>query len=332
MVQALPEASLRSYRTQQAFTAAALLVAQEAWENVDVSAPFESWSEVSPTVTAVLETMQARAAQDGAAMVPDVLAEKGTPVEPRYELVPERISGFAGAGYAAEGVLVAAPIVTRRRFLDGMKPDAALAAGRQVLAGVVRTAMADAGRQGAALGMLTRPALGWVRMLNPPSCSRCVQLAGIASSREPFLRHPRCDCRAVPGVEGAETDPTMNPREYFDSLTAGEQDRIWGRAGARAIRDGADMNQVVNARRGMSTVQQPGSVKWMITNEGMTSRGFANTRMISGGWAERVNSEGGRRRVTRARLMPETIYQVARDEDDARNLLHRYGYIISGRP
>lgn len=38
---------------------------------------------------------------------------------------------------------------------------------------------------------------------------------------------------------------------YFNSLSAAEQDRLFTKAGAEAIRSGADLARVVNARRGM---------------------------------------------------------------------------------
>lgn len=40
------------------------------------------------------------------------------------------------------------------------------------------------------------------------------------------------------------------PGDYFESLDRAEQDKIFTKAGAQAIRDRADINQVVNARRG----------------------------------------------------------------------------------
>src|SRR5688500_1052764 len=61
----------------------------------------------------------------------------------------------------------------------------------------------------------------------------------------------RCDCVHIPVAEDTSDDLRTNPRAYFDSLSVAEQDKAFTKAGAEAIREGADMNQVINARRGM---------------------------------------------------------------------------------
>lgn len=328
-LQTIPEASAESYRTQQRLTAAAVLAARRAWAGVDPDAIDESWAETSPALAAVLTRLQGAAAVDAADAVPLSLADQGIEVDPEYEIQPRAVAGFAGQGYEPTTVFQSAPIAAKARIASGVEPVAALTVGGKLLSGIVETAMADAGRQGAALAIHARPKVGFVRMLNPPSCSRCAVLAGKPSRREPFLRHPRCDCRAIPSMEDLYTDVTFRQREYFDSLTGAEQDRIFTKAGARAIRDGADMGQVVNARRGMYPVQKPGTVKWMATREGTSRRGWAGWRMHQAGLGDYVKAGDGSRyrRLTAQRLMPETIYEVARDQEDAVRLLRMYGYI-----
>lgn len=111
-----------------------------------------------------------------------------------------------------------------------------------------------------------------------------------------------CDCFHVPGRVATVGDLRTDPAAYFRSLSREEQDRIFTNAGAQAIRDGADIGQVVNARRGMYVV---GGRRY--TRESTTRRG--------------VYRRGGRR------WMPEEIYRRARDRDEALELLRRYGYI-----
>lgn len=125
-----------------------------------------------------------------------------------------------------------------------------------------------------------------------------------------------------------EQDLTMNTGEYFETLSPEEQARIFTKAGAQAIRDGADINQVVNARRGMSTIQSPGSTKWMVTSEGTAGRrGRAARAMDSAGLSVRSKDNVMRFRLTRQRLMPETIYQISTGPEDTQRLLRMYGYI-----
>jgi hypothetical protein len=97
--------------------------------------------------------------------------------------------------------------------------------------------------------MVATPAVGgYVRMLTTPSCSRCVILAGKWFRwNQGFQRHPRCDCRHIPASENISDDLTTSPIDYFRSLSNQEQDRVFGSAGAQAVRDGANISHVVNA-------------------------------------------------------------------------------------
>jgi hypothetical protein len=134
-------------------------------------------------------------------------------------------------------------------------------------------------------------------MLSPPSCSRCVILAGrFYAVNAGFARHPRCDCVHIPVAESLHSEVT-SPRAYFDNLDPAEQDKTFTRAGAQAIRDGADPAQVVNARRGMQTA--------------------ADGRLYT-------TEAAGRR----PRLMPEQIYADAANREDAIRLLKRFGYLL----
>jgi hypothetical protein len=155
---------------------------------------------------------------------------------------------------------------------------------------------------------VTPSVTGYVRMLNPPSCSRCVVLAGkFYRWNEGFERHPQCDCRHIPTTENLAGDLTTDPQAYFDSLTPAEQDDTFGVAGAQAIRDGADMGRVVNARRngGVRKAQLFGK--------------SAFTTTVGTG-------RGGRRGP---RIMPETIYAIAGDDRaEAIRLLRVHGFIF----
>lgn len=76
-----------------------------------------------------------------------------------------------------------------------------------------------------------------------------------------------------------------------------EQDKVFGKASAEAIREGADMARVVNARRGM----------------------------YEAGGRQFTHEVAGRR----PRLMPEQIFREARgNRDEALRLLRLHGYLI----
>ncbi len=94
-------------------------------------------------------------------------------------------------------------------------------------------------------------------MLNPPSCKRCIILAGKWFRwNEGFLRHPRCDCRHIPASENIAGDFTTDPYQAFHALTPEQQEKEFGKIEARAIRDGADIYRVVNLQaRGLGTAR-----------------------------------------------------------------------------
>lgn len=173
----------------------------------------------------------------------------------------------------------------------------------------------DAARAAASLAIAARPAVnGWVRMMNPPSCSRCAVLAGrFFRWNQGFARHPRCDCRHIPSQEADYSDVRLSGDKWFHDLSPGEQDRIFTKAGAQAVRDGADLGQVVNARRGMSTAQI-GNRRAVVSTEGTTRRGLASRARTGRNMSQRV--------------MPETIYDIARDREDAIRLLKLNGFIL----
>ena len=109
--------------------------------------------------------------------------------------------------------------------------------------------------------------------------------------------------------------------------------RVLGsKANARAYKDGADLNQLVNAYRRKGSVQsaQWGDRRIKYTLEGTTRRGAASYRMIAAGYANDYIKMGGRyTRVDRPRLMPETIYEsCARTGRDPRAMLAAYGWIL----
>lgn len=191
---------------------------------------------------------------------------------------------------------------------------------------IVSTLVNDAGRS--AMGVFTTSRArqyGNIRTLTPPSCSRCAILAGrFYRWSDGFQRHPHCDCTMTPGTRDSAL-PDLNrafERGEITDLT---------KAQTKAIADGADISQVVNARKGMSTVTFAGR-RVQITTEGTTSRGLAFRALSSRGTTTQRFTTGTRpvtRTVARApRLSPEAIYNVAEDRADAIRLLRANGYLF----
>lgn len=108
-------------------------------------------------------------------------------------------------------------------------------------------------------------------------------------------------------------------------------EQVLSRAQRAAIDDGADINQVVNASRGMQTVNFAGR-RLRVTTEGTTARGLAFRALSSRGTTTRnyLGANGSvTRNVARApRLSPEAIYRIADSRGEAIRLLRINGYIL----
>lgn len=286
--------ALDHYRRQQRITAAGVLAARRARAQGPLA------------VARIVAAFQLLAARDALNSIGPMLAEQGIPDEPLASVAVASVAGVASDGRSLDTLFEQAP----NSFTTSL---------------MAATQIQDAARGAGSLGIATRPNItGYARMLNPPSCSRCAVLAGkFYRWNDGFQRHPRCDCRHIPAIESTWGDLTTNPNTYFDSLSASEQDRIFTKAGAQAVRDGADVSQVVNARLGMSPAQIGGR-DVLVTTSGTTVRGLAGTRL-----GDPVKVAGQRyRRSSKPRVMPETIYRYADSREDALRLLKLNGFIF----
>lgn len=158
----------------------------------------------------------------------------------------------------------------------------------------------------------------YVRVLAPPSCKRCAILAGrIYRDNEGFDRHPGCDCQHWPVTSWEEAEQQGLVISFEDLFERGEV-RGLSEADERAIRDGADPVQVVNATAG---TRQPG-----ITNALTTEVFGRKVKATTYGTTKR--SAWRKANPSRpVRLRPESIYRFARDREDALRLLRLYGYL-----
>lgn len=183
---------------------------------------------------------------------------------------------------------------------------------------LVESLVQDAGRLAQQVDATTRPRIAHVRHLNLPSCNRCAVLAGrVYRFSEGFRRHPGCDCVMIPTT-------LANDSLTYDIEELVRTGQVTGLSAAdrRAIADGADFNQVANAKRGMRTATVYGR-RVQITTEGTTARGVAGKAL--GNLAKAAGSRY--RRSANIRLSPGEIYKQATDRADALRLLKLHGYI-----
>jgi hypothetical protein len=310
---ALPDAAATYWRRQQNINASAAALAGRAWQLS--GGDTDRWLSTLDFVVAAVSRAQAQSAILAGDYVADALADLDVDAQPRVRVNVAPLVGRTGSGLSLRALYANLPQQYQSRLLA--EEPAALTGTTRQLQASVQTAISDAGRASESLHITVRPQVGYVRMLVPPSCSRCVVQAGkYFKWNAGFKRHPRCDCRHVPASESTAGDMRVNAKKYFRSLPKEQQDNTFGVSGAQAIRDGANITQVINADQGMRAAQVYGR-NLTITDQGVTKRGFAG----------QVFRARNRNAANTPRLMPESIYQIAEDRNDAIRLLRLSGYV-----
>ena len=305
----------------------------------------EAWRDAVANIGQDLLSLQSQAAAQADGYVTAALTAQGA--SPAADAAVNS-AGFTdltdGGGSWLRNLIFAPNSVVGQALVEGLSRPAALARGQMVANSIVLTGMQDVGRSAVQTATLTRPtAKNYVRMPRRPSCARCAILAGRRyRALAAFKRHPRCDCIHVPAAEDAN-DWVTNPVEYFKSLSTADQDRIFGKATARAIRDSdysqTAMNQLVNAREGIDTVTTFGR-QVQITRTGTTTRStFGGYEVLEDGTFRRRSDSDLRRtgyrqpRVAKEpRLLPDEIYSLADefgwDRAEVLRQLRRFAYIV----
>ena len=287
------------YRSRRRIIAVVARAARQAWRQVDRADLSGSWRAMLPRLLVTVAGAQLAAARQADEYLTAVLAAQGLDADPDGSVQAVALSGVASDGRSLDTLLTEPVITTKLAISRGATVPRAMAVGYTHLDMIARTQVADAGRVADQVALTARPAVtGYVRMVVGSTCSRCLILAGRRYEwNQGFQRHPNCDCIHIPAAEDTADDLRTNPRAAFDAMPPEEQDRVFGKAGAEAIRDGADMARVVNARRGMYT---------------------AGGRLFT-------HEAAGRR----PRLMPEQILREADgDRAEAIRLLRLHRYIL----
>lgn len=288
-----------------------------AWSALDPADLSGSWAaSVGPAMVRTLSAAQRLATVGASQYVTAAVDAQGGDPAAEGTVNSAAFSGSAADGRSLAGLLYVPVLRTKVAIGAGLPVREALASGASELAMLVGNEVADAGRDAAGAAMTTtRSVHGYVRMVSGSACSRCIILAGkFYRWNASFERHPQCNCTGIPTIENRPGDLTTDPHAFFDHLTSAQQEARFGKADAQAIREGADINQVVNARRGLYQTKIFGR-DVQATGEGTTRRGLARQQMTAAG-------------VQGARLSVAQIYaDAAGDRDLAISLLRRFGYL-----
>lgn len=306
---------------------------QALWRELDFRDLTGSWeSLVGPEIVRAVALGQATAASGSDQYVAAVAMAEGDLPDTAGRVRASAFAGRAADGRPLDSLLYLPVITAKQSIAAGLDEVEAMMRGLYQLLKMAASEVADAGR-GATGASITasRTINGYIRVVNSPACGRCIILAGKEYGwNTGFQRHPRCDCIHMPAKlikRGRHHPGALDPASYFRGLSAAEQNRVFTVAGARAIRDGASMSSVVNARRSMYTADAYGrSVR--ATRDSATRRGIwyqaERRRAIALG---RVPQSGRGFQLRSPRLLPEEIYKLAGSRDEAIAMLRRFGYL-----
>lgn len=316
------------------------------WRQVEPSELDDSWALVGPRIAQTVAAASVSNAAGMGRLTQSVARADGARGE---VLVPEAFRGVDGSGRSLASLLFGAVTTTKEAIAAGSSLADAMVVGGSYLTVMAKTAIADVERSGSLAAATGKGYTFYVRLVNPGACSRCAVLAGSTRFTTSFQRHPGCKCSTVP-LKRPDAIPDgfhASAQEHFDSLSPDEQERIYTKAGAEAIRLGADPISVVNARRGANRQQMDGAIAYgpariqrsvigrnrdgspiygYVTQEGTTRRGrFGRTQEGLGSTVSR--GSGRYSRVNRPRLMPESIVGLTDDVNTRRLLLRDAGYL-----
>ena len=269
-----------------------------------------------------------QAQQDNAALVSVThgmtLTGQGYQLEPLGHIRPAGFAGIMPDGDPLDMIPAAVSNRVRERLATGSTPLRAWQAGGELLATIVQTALSDSSRMAKMVAGLATPRTLYVRILTPPSCPRCAVLAGKRGFWDkPFKRHPRCDCSQIPiPMDSDDTweGPEFDGYAFFKSLSEREQNKFFGTANAEAIREGADLAQVVNAESGMTAVGD------RFTTAGTTRRSRAIQYYLGADNVPRGTPAFDRLSV------PQIIRQTEGDPQRRIGQLYRHGYLTDVPP
>lgn len=250
-----PNSSIRQYDRQQqiaAVTVAAMRrIALRMGDDFDAG-----WWRLRAQAVQTLQLGRAAAIHAAVPYTSAVLAETGQAGAPAGAIVPTTFLAYAPSGAPVTETLDVLPMKAKQAVAGGATAVEARIAAASWLGRVAYTMLADTSRDVYQADMISRPQVtGYVRMVAPGACSRCIILAGKRFLwNQGFQRHPNCNCRHIPASEALAGDMTTDPYAYFKSLTDAEQEKVFGKVQAQAIRDGADIYRVENTRlRGLGT-------------------------------------------------------------------------------
>ena len=179
----------------------ALLAKLAYWHKVGLDLD-TSWRRVRPAATRTLSQAMHETALHAALFVDELMIATDQTAEPEMLVNPYAFLGSLPNTMPLDTAFEPAIYRTKQAIKNGYAFPLAKQAGLAYIMQTIGTALADLRRDIISVDTVQRPALtGYVRVVAPPACSRCIILAGKWFRwNEGFQRHPNCDCIHLPAT------------------------------------------------------------------------------------------------------------------------------------
>lgn len=240
------------HRRVAAGEAVAVRAARHAWSRVDKNNIRGSWARVKQPLVNILSDIQEQAVDAGLDANVDVMAEIGQYSAPEALVDSRAFSKFSSGGVPLDE-WIDRPAIRALEFIkEGVGVDEALGRVGGLFSSSVATNLADVIRQAQQADIATRKHMGFIRCCNADACKWCIVLSGkIYRYNTGFERHMNCHCYHLPvnlDDVGSVMDIAPSPIELFNRMSESEQNKTFGVSGAKSIRAGADIGQIVNSK------------------------------------------------------------------------------------
>ena len=306
------------------------------WQQMNPDQLDDSWAGLAPALMTQVNAAQFAGVSTSNAYVTSLSDEYGFNAD-SGRINSRAFLGVDGSGRSNESLLHGAVTTTKTATGAGFGRTESFQAGSVFLAAMLKTVLADISRSSDLTAATGQGYTRYVRVINPGACSRCAILAGISSYKTAFRRHPACRCGTAP-IVNLETGEAKVPEglhrsadDYFESLSESEQNRVFTKGGAEAIRSGARAQDVVSARRGASGITTSRGIgRRTVPNSGRRiTRDRIGKNLDGSPIMGYTTTEGTYRGAFRGRnrLMPETIISLTDDLPTRQILLRDAGYI-----
>lgn len=232
--------------------AVAVRAAHHAWSRVDKNDIRGSWARIKQPLVDVLSDMQEQAVDAGLDVNVDVMAETGQYSAPEALVDSHAFSKYSAGGVPLDEWVDRPAIRTLELIKEGVGSEEALERVGGLFSSSIATNLADVIRQAQQADITTRRHMGYIRCCNADACKWCIVLSGkIYRYNTGFERHMNCHCYHLPinlDDVGSVMDIAPTPMEMFNRLSEEEQNKRFGILGAKSIRAGADIGQIVNSK------------------------------------------------------------------------------------